>query len=541
MTTDVIKDVADQVVSLSPGPEFEPPVIEPGPEAAAPRRPPRFPAFDGLRAIAAITVVVVHVSFVAGLTAGQNGVGIYTARFEIGVSVFFLISGFLLYRPFVVAHLAAAPKPRTGAFWIRRVLRIVPAYWLVLFVATSILHAGPGIGPHGWRAYASHYLFLQIYSPYQTLKGISAAWSLCVEMTFYLYIPLYAALIGWHRSSRTVGQRMRIELLGLAIMIAISYTWRYTVLQFQHGHSPYFHLATIWLPAFLDLFALGMGLAVVSVWMHHEGREFRWMWRRWFPWVSWACAGACFWAVSNIGIPVVPIYTESTLDIARQTLYGAFAFFLLLPAVFGPQGKGLIRRFLQCWPVASLGVISYGIYLWHETWMYQILKEGHYYLFRLEFWAYFFAVLALTILSASLSYFVLEKPILRLKNSITWWRRSRAKADVPQPPDAPQPPDVPDAHDLQESLSPQEPSEPGEDREESAGVAAPGASPLGQSVRGEEEERNPHQRIRDPEVGRPVDVRDEVVGVLTEDHVSRRDDQETQRTREDYHTTLLDP
>jgi peptidoglycan/LPS O-acetylase OafA/YrhL len=460
VTTDVttIDETTDDVtMTEAPEPEFEPPVIAPGPEAPAPRRPPRFPAFDGLRAIAAITVVVVHVSFVGGLTAAHNGVGIYTARAEIGVSVFFLISGFLLYRPFVVAHLAAARKPRTGAFWIRRLLRIVPAYWLVLFVATSILHAGPGIGPGGWRAYASHYLFLQIYSPYQTLKGISAAWSLCVEMTFYLYIPLYAALIGWHRSSRTVGQRVRIELIGLAIMIVISFTWRYTVLQFQHGHSPYWHLATIWLPAFLDLFALGMGLAVVSAWMHHEGREFRWMCSRLFPWLSWACAGACFWAVAHIGIPVIPIYTESTLDMARQTLYGAFAFFLLLPAVFGPQGKGLIRRFLQCWPVASLGVISYGIYLWHETWIYQILKEGHYRLFTLEFWAFFFSVLALTILSASLSYFVLEKPILRLKNSITWWNRSRTRSErsdraaAPTPPDSPDPlispPSPPDAQD----------------------------------------------------------------------------------------------
>ncbi len=56
-----------------------------------------------------------------------------------------------------------------------------------------------GIGPGGWKAYASHYLFLQIYFPSQDLKGISAAWSLCVEMTFYLFIPLYAALIGRRR------------------------------------------------------------------------------------------------------------------------------------------------------------------------------------------------------------------------------------------------------------------------------------------------------------------------------------------------------
>jgi peptidoglycan/LPS O-acetylase OafA/YrhL len=411
----------------------EAPVIAPGPEAPAPRRPPRFPAFDGLRAIAAITVVGVHVSFVAGLTGSNLGVGKYTARLEIGVSVFFLISGFLLYRPFVVAHLAGAPKPRTGAFWLRRLLRIVPAYWLVLFVATSIFHAGPGIGPGGWRAYASHYLFAQIYSPFQTLKGISAAWSLCVEMTFYLYIPLYAALIGWRRSSRTIEQRLRIELVGLVIMIAISYSWRYVVLQYQKGHSAYWHLATVWLPAYLDLFALGMGLAVVSAWMHHHGREARWMSVRIFPWISWTCAGACFWAVAHIGTPVIPIYTESDLDLARQALYSLFAFFLLLPAVFGPQGKGLIRRFLQWWPVASLGVISYGIYLWHETWMYQILKVGHYRLFTLEFWAYFFSVLALAIMSAGLSYFVLEKPVLRLKNSITWWGKSRNRPDPAEP------------------------------------------------------------------------------------------------------------
>jgi peptidoglycan/LPS O-acetylase OafA/YrhL len=106
----------------------KPAAIAPGPEVAAPRRPPRFPAFDGLRAIAAITVVVVHVSFVSGLTPrNPHAVGMYTARLEIGVSVFFLISGFLLYRPFVVAHLARAPRPRTGAFWLRRLLRIVPA------------------------------------------------------------------------------------------------------------------------------------------------------------------------------------------------------------------------------------------------------------------------------------------------------------------------------------------------------------------------------------------------------------------------------
>ncbi len=416
----------------------QPAVIGSGPEPAAPRRPPRFPAFDGLRAIAAVTVVGVHVAFVSGLTPkNPQGVGMYTARLEIGVSVFFLISGFLLYRPFVVAHLAGAPKPRTGAFWLRRLLRIVPAYWLVLFVTTSVFHTGPGIGPGGWKAYASHYLFLQIYFPSQDLKGISAAWSLCVEMTFYLFIPLYAALLGRGRSRRSDRRTLRLELAGLVVLVVISYAWRLTVLQFQDHHSPYFRLATVWLPAYLDLFALGMGLAVVSAWMHHRDREAAWMGSRWFPWLSWACALACFWGVSHIGSPVIPVYFESDLDIARQALYSLFAFFLLLPAVFGPQGRGLIRHFLQWWPMASLGVISYGIYLWHETWIYQILGQGHYHDFNLEFWAFFLAVLGLSIISASLSYFIVEKPALRLKNSLDWWRRTTAgpdeRADGPVP------------------------------------------------------------------------------------------------------------
>ena len=408
-------------------------VIGPGTEVPTPPRPPRFPAFDGLRAIAAISIVGVHTALSGGII--ESAAGIYAARLEIGVSVFFLISGFLLYRPFVVAHLAGAPRPRTGAFWLRRLLRIVPAYWLVLFVSTSVLHAGRGIGPGGWEAYASHYLFAQIYFTSQDLHGILAAWTLCVEMSFYLFIPMYAALLGRRRDRRTDAQAMRLELIGLGVMLVISFAWRFTALQYQRGHSPYFRLADNWLPAYLDLFALGMGLAVVSAWMHHRGREARWLSSWWFPWASWTCAAACFWGVSHIGVPVLPLDIESDLDLARQTLYGLFALFLLLPAVFGPQGRGLIRRFLQCWPMASLGVISYGIYLWHETWIYQILGEGGYRLFTLEFWAYFLCVLGLSIISASLSNFIVEKPALRLKNSISWWKGSR----LARPPEVPVP------------------------------------------------------------------------------------------------------
>ena len=355
----------------------------------------------------------------------------YTARLEIGVSVFFLISGFLLYRPFVVAHLAGARKPRTGAFWLRRLLRIVPAYWLALFITTSVLHAGPGIGPGGWKAYATHYLFLQIYLPSQDLRGITAAWSLCVEMTFYLFIPLYAALLGRRRSRRTDAQTLRLELAGLVVMLAVSYGWRLFILRFQ-AHTPYYRLATVWLPAYLDLFALGMLLAIVSTWFAERDSEPLWLSSRLLPWISWIAAALAFVVVSHVVADHSILYfVKPRVNLERQFLYGVFAFFLLVPAVFGPQDRTLIRRLLRSWPMASLGVISYGIYLWHLNLIDLFLQWTGWLPDQEPYWLLVLAVLGLSIGFASVSYFGLERPILRWKRRISWWDRSTSSKRSP--------------------------------------------------------------------------------------------------------------
>ena len=419
-----------------------PEVPESVPAGGAPARAtPRFPAFDGLRAIAAITVVGVHSAFVSGLTPRDPAVGIYTARLEAGVAVFFLISGFLLYRPFVVAHLRGAPKPATGAFWLRRCLRIVPAYWVALTASLIILGTAT-IGPGGWKAYLSHYLFAQIYFPDQRLHGLTQAWTLCVEMSFYLALPLYAAAVGARRAKRRPHQRLRVEALGLLGLVAVGLAWRLFVYAHPHGANSLSAAMAVWLPAELDLFALGMGLAVLSAWTR-ERAEPGWLAHPAMPWVSWALAGVTFYGIAHLGTPILPDYVQSDLDLARQTLYGLFALFLLLPAVFGPQERGLVRRFLRSWPMASLGVISYGIYLWHQTWIDRVLAHlGPHSLFNLEFWALFFGVLGASIVSASISYFVVERPALRLKRRFAWWgpggshRRRRARPAA-APPEAP--------------------------------------------------------------------------------------------------------
>jgi hypothetical protein len=74
--------------------------------------PRRFPCFDGLRAIAVVSVLLLHTAWVSGFTE-RNSLGVYTSRLEIGVSIFFLVSGFLLYRPFVLSHLTGERSPNT--------------------------------------------------------------------------------------------------------------------------------------------------------------------------------------------------------------------------------------------------------------------------------------------------------------------------------------------------------------------------------------------------------------------------------------------
>ena len=383
-------------------------------------RPPRFPAFNGLRALAAVLVIGVHTSFESGLTL-RNPIGIYTARLEIGVSVFFLISGFLLYRPFVTAHLLGVERPRSGAFWLRRLLRILPAYWVALFLITTVLHSAP-IGPGGWRAYVTHYFFLQIYFPAQGLFGIPQAWSLCVEMTFYLFVPLYAMAIGWGRQQRSLNARLGVEFGGLAAMCLVSAAWRFSFLTHRSLGSVHSIDALNWLPAYLDLFAFGMLLAVLSSWTHQRKDEPAALKSRWMPWLSWGAAGVVFVVIAHLGVSVLPLYTKTLRDGLRQELYGLFAFLVLIPAVFGPQDQSLIRKLLRCWPIASLGAISYAVYLWHQAVIQQIMSKLNLHLFNIRFLPFFFGVLVISSAVATVSYFVVERPALRLKDSLGWFR-----------------------------------------------------------------------------------------------------------------------
>jgi len=393
-------------------------------------RPRHFPCFDGLRAIAAVLVVLVHTSFASGFTL-RSWAGIYTARFEIGVSVFFLISGFLLYRPFAASHIAGGVAPAIGKFWVRRFLRIVPAYWVAFAVTNYVMHIDRQVHP-GWQSVLIYFGLLQVYFPSHALTGITQAWSLCTEIAFYLFLPLYAMVVA--RGGRSDRPQLARELVALSGLFATGLGLRFWLL---HLHTPVAYVSLEWLPSCFDLFALGMLLAVLSSWLAHRHSTPRWLWHPVMPWLSWMVAIGLLWAVSHLGVSRSPLeHNTPGRGLAMEVLYGLFAFFLLLPAVFGPQQRGVIRGALRWKPVAALGVVSYGVYLWHQAWVGVYLQwTGA--LFRVPLPEMFGAVLGLAVATATASYVLIERPILGLKDRLGWWsvtpraRRGRADAAAP--------------------------------------------------------------------------------------------------------------
>ncbi len=244
---------------------------------------------------------------------------------------------------------------------------------------------------------------------------------------------------------------MRVELVGAGALIVAGETFRAMCLAVG-GQWP--SLMLDWLPAYLDLFGVGMLLAVASAWQNTTAGlrlvraglgagpgGTRLLDRLRFPWACWATAAAAFVAVANLGLPVAPLYTQTLgLGLAREALYGAFAVLLVAPAVFGPQGEGAIRAALSWRPVVALGVVSYGIYLWHQGWVALWLRWTGGHLFALSLWRVVLFVVAMAVVSAAASWWGLERWLIhgtgrRVEGQLrSPWRRPRPADTQLAPP-----------------------------------------------------------------------------------------------------------
>jgi len=404
-------------------------------------RPPaaRSGGVDGMRAIAAGLVFVYHGASLLGaggfLARHWDVVGLFG---PLGVCIFFVISGYLLFRPFVGAILGDGPFPAPGAFWARRALRIFPAYWTALTVLWLVFDRVkiPDAG-----SFFTYFGLVQNYRAGYVDGGLDVAWTLVIEMSFYLVLPLFALASVWlARRMRGVGARYAVALGAGVVWFGVGVAVRVWDLWFRKGpadpQGSWFAVSqtTRWLPGYLHWFAGGMVLAAVVEW-HRRGHPLpaplRVLGDR--PWISWLIAAGFLAADIAIDLPINVYEGKPWQGFVLTICTPLFATFLVLPMVLGTRPSAA-RQVLGSRPLAWVGLVSYGVYLWHRPIMIEIIDHSRGGGLRTGLlWAglRYSVAIGASLAVAAASYYVVERPC------ITWshrfGRRRAAVAPAPAP------------------------------------------------------------------------------------------------------------
>jgi peptidoglycan/LPS O-acetylase OafA/YrhL len=376
----------------------------------------RFPALDGVRAFAAFAVVCTHVGFISGRSLRSDLLGPILSRGDFGVALFFVLSGFLLYRPFALHAVAGAPAPRSGRFLWRRAVRIVPAMALFVIITLTFLT------PYRVRAsdYLQYLLLIQTYDHHDYDPNLAQLWTLAIEVSFYLLLPILGTLVS--RARGTVRRAVAVQVGLLVAMSIMPILFNLYQLRYLKGSQ-----ALLWLPAYGDWFAIGMGLALLSALPGPEpalGRLRRTL-------ADWASAPGTCWLIAAVLylISTLPVGNPRTLAPAlywqwtgQHALYGAAAFFVMLPLVLA-EHPGL-DRVLGSRAAHFGGNISYGVYLWHVPLMPKIQSALGYHEFDGHLLWLLLATLGGSVAAASASWYLIERPALRYA-SLPWRRPVR--------------------------------------------------------------------------------------------------------------------
>lgn len=409
----------------------------------------RLEGIDGLRALAACSILVYHVWLYSQPSGQRVDFGPMTRfvfpHLPLGVTLFFTLSAFLLYRPIVAAIVDGRHRPRVRTYLLNRGLRIMPAYLVVLVVVAVVLPAamlrtGPTTLELG-RMVGDPALLLrgaalaQNYAPESLLTGITPAWSLAVEAVFYLVLPLLGGLAAAVAAARRVDGRNRLlaALIPAVVLLAVGLSgkavaasWIVSTGSPSAGWDGDWHsviVRSFWGQA--DLFTFGIVLAVVHVGLERKLIALPRWWRR--P-VSAGVLGAA---------AAIAVLADRGLWSAGKNPYeltGALGCALLLALVVLHPAEARARpgplvRVLTTRAVVVVGLCSYSIFLWHEPLVRLLRSQGWTFPGQKGWLINLIVVVVITTVAAAATYRWVEQPALRRK------RRS-AVVDRPVAPDA---------------------------------------------------------------------------------------------------------
>jgi peptidoglycan/LPS O-acetylase OafA/YrhL len=350
---------------------------------------PRYiPQFDGLRGLAILLVLIGHSGFLEAMP--HAGMFEYT-RF--GVDLFFVLSGFLITG--ILLDSKESPHYFRN-FYARRVLRIWPLYYLVLFLAFVVAPLfQPAMRPTAARDWSAFAFYVQniVFAHRNTYPfGLGATWSLAVEEQFYLTWPLLIFLL----KKRTLAiVSATLPVVSLSLRLAF---------HFHGAPLGFIHFFTL---SRLDAIALG---SLSAMWLRAPSCTL----------AGWRTRAYQFFGVGGAGTLLARVLMHRNSSVVGYTFLAIGFTGLLGISLASDSRSTLLGRALSAQWLRYVGKISYGIYLLHYPifilWARFIDSLG----FRQSHQAVgnllaFAAQILLSIAAASISWRFFEEPILRLK------------------------------------------------------------------------------------------------------------------------------
>ena len=344
----------------------------------------RIAGLDGLRALAIGMVILSKLTHQPGFVSSR-WLEIFSRQGGLGVDLFFVISGFL------ITTLLLRERQQSGqidltAFYVRRSLRILPAYFLLLIVL-AILQAAQWVSISGLNWLAAVTYTVNFIDP--AAWDLGHVWSLSVEEHFYLVWPWVVAACSIRRLERIV---LASLLLPILLRIAIVFGW-----------PEQCYVVESWTFTRIDTLAAGCGLAILLANPLRCEQLQGWTER----------LGGWKTAVAGLLLTVLLSASGKFALIPGLLLNGLWMSWLLFEVVRRPECR--FTRLLSCRPLTLVGTLSYSIYLWHRLWLRpaDVSWDWH--------WTVCLAGLAVT---AVASWWLVETPCLRLKDR---WSRRRSQ------------------------------------------------------------------------------------------------------------------
>jgi peptidoglycan/LPS O-acetylase OafA/YrhL len=279
-----------------------------------------------------------------------------------------------------------------------------------------------------WQDWVSHLTLTQLYRHDLLASSLTQMWSLCTEVAFYLVLPLVCiALTGRRRTSL----RLTRVLVGAGLLSVAGLAWQVVVAQIPGYEAHYAQ----WLPGFLPWFMIGVAFAAVSAHLAVHPRDH--VLERLGRDIAgcWILAAAVFaLACSPLAGPRLLITPDGWQAGTKVVLYAVAGAFFVLPLVFGPEREGRLRSHLSGPVPVWLGDISYGIFAIHMIVLNLVFRALDLDVFTGRFLTVALLTIAITLVLATASFYLFEKPVLRLKN-LRFFARMEPRPSVPAPPE----------------------------------------------------------------------------------------------------------